>query len=417
MVITRYLPESNYLKIIQWLTAAIGFLPIIPYNVSSITMITWILILVLYPFLYKKQLHLRNSRFWVPFWFLTGNFFIFVISMVYTSDIREGLRFIESSLVMLILPLGFLIMSKLPIDTSVTVRYSTQVFWISTSLLCLYLLWSFYRLGHFSRFSEVNSFNSIFRDTADHLTRKHPTYLSLYFGFAMYLTCEKFARRKGFFLNILYGVILGILVVVVLLMASRTPIIAVIVSFLVVYFFKIRKKWLKAVFFIGFIIVSVLVVRLTPAIYSRVTEVSNTAFEPPVGVHHNSTNIRVGIIKCSLDIIKNNIWIGVGAGDDRTNLLNCYKRYPTDAYEIHFYNTHNQYLNILLLTGVFSLIFFIGTLFLIIKDSFHNKDFVLLFFIVLLCVGFITENLLSRQAGIVFFYYFVCLRVLFNRSI
>jgi len=152
----------------------------------------------------------------------------------------------------------------------------------------------------------------------------------------------------------------------------------------------------------------ILFVRLTPSIYSRVMETVHTEWKVPRGVYYNSTNLRVGIYKCTWQLISQQPLTGYGTGSDEKVLNECYAQFPTDAYQITYYNTHNQYLNFWLLTGIAGMLLFLFSLGYAFYVAVKHKDNVFLYFITLFTIGFLTENILSRQAGVVFYYFFLC---------
>jgi O-antigen ligase len=159
-----------------------------------------------------------------------------------------------------------------------------------------------------------------------------------------------------------------------------------------------------------------ILIRFTPSIYSRLIEIQQTALTVPVGDQYNSTNIRVGILQCSWEVIQKNIILGAGVGSEKPLLNECYAKFETVGYKNVYYNTHNQYLNLWLIAGIASLILFIYSLFYAARTAIRVKDHLLLFFIILISLTFLTENVLSRHAGIVFFYFFLCLMMAYHKQ-
>ena len=73
------------------------------------------------------------------------------------------------------------------------------------------------------------------------------------------------------------------------------------------------------------------------------------------------------------------------------------------------YNTHNEYLNQWLSFGLIGAILFIFILFMHYRKAFTTKNTLYLFLLIILSVTFFTENILSRQHGVVFFSLFTSL--------
>lgn len=102
---------------------------------------------------------------------------------------------------------------------------------------------------------------------------------------------------------------------------------------------------------------------------------------------------------------------GVGNGDVKEELNKKYELINQDKFDLTDYNAHNQYLNELSTKGVFGgfalIVFLIVGMFYGIK--YHNK---LLFLLLLInSISFITENVLTRNKGILFLFYFYCLLI------
>jgi len=75
----------------------------------------------------------------------------------------------------------------------------------------------------------------------------------------------------------------------------------------------------------------------------------------------------------------------------------------------HMLNFHNQYIETFADIGIFGLIIFIIIQIFNLKNSFQSKDFIHIAFAILMISLFLTESLLCRQRGVVFFISFYCL--------
>jgi O-antigen ligase len=125
---------------------------------------------------------------------------------------------------------------------------------------------------------------------------------------------------------------------------------------------------------------------------------------------HNSDYIRKRNWEHSLLAIKDNIYFGVGTGDGITK-LNEYRDKSWLEYYLN-YNTHNQYLEIILTHGIFGLLLFLILLAISLNFAIkHNKKF---YFIILLifAIEFIIEVYLARQHGVTFYSYMLTIGLL-----
>jgi O-antigen ligase len=282
--------------------------------------------------------------------------------------------------------------------------------------MALWVFFQYWRLDLFRQFAQADSFNTILRQTAEDVTDKHADYLSVYLVFSLFIATIRAVKKTTPLRRTLYALSIPLQGWLLFLLAARSPIIALVIGSLVICFLQIRKPVTRWIVLLGLTACFLVIIRLTPSIWSRIEEVHNTPLATPVGVYHNSTNIRVGIYKCTWELIRQYPLMGIGAGSDRRMLTECYAQFPTDVYQKTFYNTHNQYLNFWLLGGLPSLLLFLASMVWQCRQSLHRKDYIFLFFLLLMAVAFSTENILSRQAGIVFYYFFSCCFLFNTRS-
>lgn len=145
----------------------------------------------------------------------------------------------------------------------------------------------------------------------------------------------------------------------------------------------------------------------SPILKSRFTEITETALKPPVGIHHNSTNLRVAHWMCAVELVKVNYILGVGLGDTQDKMNDCYKSKNWSAVLYEFgYNCHSQYLQTYLGTGIIGFIALLTILIYPIILAYKIKDYVAISFFVLIFINAITESLFQRQKGILLFTFF-----------
>jgi O-antigen ligase len=167
----------------------------------------------------------------------------------------------------------------------------------------------------------------------------------------------------------------------------------------------------------GMLAVGVFLSSKVESIGGRFKEIFVTAWTPPVGIYHNSTNLRIGVYFCSIPLLKDNWLIGLGTGDVQAALNACYKeRGYSDVMYKDQLNTHNEYLNVWLNTGIVGFIVFLATLVIPCRAAYLKHNYFYLSFIILVMIVFLTENVLERQKGIVFYSFFNSL-LAFNLSI
>lgn len=106
----------------------------------------------------------------------------------------------------------------------------------------------------------------------------------------------------------------------------------------------------------------------------------------------------------SIQILKNNFFLGVGVGDIQDSLVNIYR-------ELRFrkinYNEHNQYFRFWLGSGVLTFLIYLVWIVKLLLKSIQRKDFILIYVAVTFSLFCFTESVLARQMGICFFVFFV----------
>src|SRR5690606_76336 len=84
----------------------------------------------------------------------------------------------------------------------------------------------------------------------------------------------------------------------------------------------------------------------------------------------------------------------------------CYAN-KSDILLMHRFNSHNQYLDVMIKAGLFGLLIFLSFLVINVKDAVKNKNEPLMIVIALYCILFLAENVLSRQSGVILFFYLI----------
>ena len=117
-----------------------------------------------------------------------------------------------------------------------------------------------------------------------------------------------------------------------------------------------------------------------------------------------SEDIRKGIYYCSWILAKESIWYGYGIGDVQEELNSCYSEsFDTNTYQLVEYNSHNQYLHVLLSAGIFGLLLFLLSLIIPLYLSLKQKNYSWFFFTLFIMGCFLTENIIDRHDGVIFF--------------
>jgi O-antigen ligase len=121
----------------------------------------------------------------------------------------------------------------------------------------------------------------------------------------------------------------------------------------------------------------------------------------------SSIGVRLTIMVCSNEVIKNNKFFGTGTGDVQKDLNRCYedKGYST----VKNMNAHNQYLEILLGSGIIGLLAILSVQYVFCRVALLERNYLFFSLIFILAFCFLTESILERQQGVMFYSFFSAL--------
>lgn len=104
-----------------------------------------------------------------------------------------------------------------------------------------------------------------------------------------------------------------------------------------------------------------------------------------------------------------NLWFtGLGQDASEESIKNKHKQYQL-FNEYRYFNFHNQYIQVFAELGVFGFILFVVMMLLNLKIALSNNNFLHFVFAFTMIVLFLTESVLCRQRGILFFITLYCI--------
>lgn len=366
----------------------------------------------------KHGIHLGN---WNKLYSLfVAMILLMTIALIYTNDISNGLKRIEYRLVYLIIPVLFFFTKHLITDD---LRYKCmRAFVWSTFLTSLFFLlnatYKTYKHASPNPLNEINqNFFSYFEFTSI-LENTHPIYFGVYVLFSLFIVGYDFLYSKGILtLNKTISiVVLMFFTCIVLLLNSfmLTGLLILTHFFFIKVFYQKRSTSIIPRFYL------VLLIIITMLASSRflVNKARGIDFKKDIqiedfsGTNFTALKARVAKNYCSIKLIRDNFWIGVGPGDAQSVLNTYYVENGFNYGKAQNFNSHNQYLTEWIYTGLFGVFLLIGTLSYLFIKSYKNKNLILFYLTFIISLLNFTESSLVRNKGIVFFVFFACL--LFN---
>ena len=235
----------------------------------------------------------------------------------------------------------------------------------------------------------------------------HPVYMAMYLALSILIMLhhlqENYALLSIAKKTTIIFLTFFFLGMILLLGARTTTAILMLIIVIGVVRLAITRKTYKPLMVLAFIpLIFAGVLFLNPHIQNRFFDVSASSYD------HSSYGglfARTKIWEPGIEVIKENFWFGVGTGDDQAELDKMFVKYNYPE-AVRVFNTHDQYLQTLISIGFIGLLVFLLLLYLQFKAAFTGKDRLYLYFLILFVAGCVTESMLQRHQGIVFFLLF-----------
>jgi len=240
-------------------------------------------------------------------------------------------------------------------------------------------------------------FSHQFREVISSTFHVHPTFLSTAWIWASFICFTQLI------LSLRNKVLMGSTLIFMAFMAGgRMPLIAAFIVLLIYILFQRNSTKAKIITASSALVLVLLNVFFNPVFSERMNELNalDTSYEE--GQMLSSTELRLGIWKCSISSIEENWLFGVGPGNTRHLLDNCYASYEQVEFFQTEFNTHNQYMHFWLSSGILGFTALIGVFLFVLIFAWKHQNVPLLYFTIFFGIICLTENYFSRQFGMMF---------------
>jgi O-antigen ligase len=353
-------------------------------------------------------------------------FLLFILSgLFFTADYREGFKFLEKNLAILILPL--LWPARDSTTGNVLMRKRIEQLFIGSMLVAglVCLVYATHnsieitggKIIFDSRilkdpridFQESITWggNYFFSDGLSPFI--HPSYFSLYLTLAFFILLQ---WKLRIYRNFIFGLFLALFfVVLIFLLSSKAGYFTMLAGAFLFMFMRLKENRPRKITVIALTTIlaaSVLLFITNPRFGDLVNKLNTQGFELDAdGIY--SYESRLLTWSSALGLIKEHPVEGVGVGDVENELLKYYQKKGYATPLERQYNAHNQYLETWLgagVTGILVLLMMLGRSFL---NFYKRGDIIPSLFVMMISIHFLFESMLDRYAGIVFFMFFYCL--------
>ncbi len=360
----------------------------------------------------KKWQRLKDGRWIMPFLIF---FLLHVLALLYSQNMSAALFEVEKKLAFLVLPL---VAATGPAPDAAIWKIFNRGFVLSCLALCVVSI--YFSLTQLGTQDAPHNFDV---QTADNFHRLnpnasptweffsyiqlgdwidvHPAYFSMYLIFCCGLLLQDMHQENR--IKALNTALIGFFIFFIALLSSRIAILSLAATLIYLLRHIFKANTLRIAFGGACVLILCLMVFINPISRYRIFQepITTSVEVTPSITQWNSVNLRMLEWKASLAGISNAWLMGVGPGDAQ-GVLNSYYSSFSNATSKLRYNCHNQYLQTTLELGVAGLLALTVCLFKPVMFSL-NPNPLFIAFIILFSLMCLTESMLARQKGIVFF--------------
>lgn len=335
--------------------------------------------------------HQKINPIKLKHYFFIGLYILICLSIWNTTDKVTWLNILFKNSFLWVLPLVF-IFAKKPGEATIQRLVS---FFGFCGVLCISidLVWI---LSHQQIYKEIIAKSgSITSVLGPYHTELGLLYSIAFTALWMSLLNQKEPIKKRIIIALLILFLMGLIII-----AQRFTLISLLLSglFFIGRELIITKNYKYLGYALLLFLAAIIVYQKVPAIKQKVIYTKNDIISLVENQNPNYLSIsqRWAANKCAIEVIKNNVFIGVAPADlkqemDEQYAQNSYWLIPQNRVFIH-----NQYLYFLASYGVILSVFiFIGGLIILFKEITHNIKF--LAFIIPIILHMFTDNTMERQ--------------------
>ncbi|MES2680261.1 MAG: O-antigen ligase family protein [Bacteroidota bacterium] len=362
---------------------------------------------------YKNLRQLFTFNFGVSFLF----YLMFIVGLTYTQDLKNGMFQIEQKLSLIVFPFLF---ATIPALSRRNLKLIFSFFVLVCLLASVYSVWAgaFVNYRH-NQLTTIDLANFTNQNLAGYIGT-HSTYFSMYIAFSIFIVFESLKNNSSKRQRLVYFTLIAWFVFFLFLLAARIVLIAFILIalvYLVKATLQTRKNYKLLLPVIGGGLILTLALSGTAYFKNRFSEIYSVNMSNLIGSNsENGVTQRFFFWKNSLDIIQRSPFIGHGTGDAHIEFKKQYADLllqnpgyqPSVVEAIRFfekqqYNSHNQFLQVLILFGATGLVVFLILFARCYYVCFKRKNILYFSFITIVFFSCLTECVFDRQFGVVFF--------------
>lgn len=374
-------------------------------NINSISIITLTTFSIFYFYKFRNfnfDLFKKLSPF-VFFFLLTS------ISYFYSSNKQEAVKIIIRLLPFVCFPIIFSIIKISKPEFLKIIKIF--VYW-----MCFLALYSHYNVIT-KLFQNNDSLYDLFTIKYSYITLSietiglHGTYYAYFLLVCIVFLVYLFFQERKKNVKTIYIIIMLYMSFFIFHLSARIPIIALFLFFnysIIYYFFKLKKIRKGILVLVLFYLTTIIVGYNVRVTRYRFQQIFGFRYGDGYGggIRHDDGIEKFNLWNSSFHA-NNNIIVGNGVGDANDAIIKSHHNFGHKKFAARKYNAHNQFIQTYVGLGLIGFIALV-LLFLYYFNLFYkNKHFIGYSFIFISIILFLTESILQRHHGIVFFSFII----------
>lgn len=238
----------------------------------------------------------------------------------------------------------------------------------------------------------------------------HATFFSMQIGLALVFMLSRLIKNTQPGVKLFHGFICLILLIGIIQLSSKSVFFALFLIVNIAVPFFILESRQRVHFIMTSVSISALVIAII-ATSGTFRERYLTELKEDFSHSKNNIDVEPRLMRWELaeGIIKQSPLIGHGAGSEIPLLKTQYFRNKFYVSYLNGLNAHNEYLSLLIKSGVAGLIVYVITLLYGFRAAIRKKDIVFFAFMTLIAVVSFSENVLDVDKGVIFYSFFFTL--------
>lgn len=339
---------------------------------------------------------------------LAALYLFYAAGYFYSEDKEAALTDLVLKLPVLLIPLAF---------SSITIFDKKEILLKIFHHACL--LSALYCLSRAAYFTLATDENHFYYAKLSVLV--HVGHYAMFLAFAAFVSLHFFLKSGSRRMKIFYSASFLLFAFVIVLLSARAQFLAflfLVYTGIIVFFFS-KKKFARGILILVLSITSCVSLPLIfPLAKERFVSAKNEMNEFFAGdrEHYNATSLRLMTWEAGVEVVKKNFFFGTGSGDVKKQLHEEARKKNYGIVAEKNLNYHNQFIQTWAATGLPGLLALISAIVLGLYSSIHKKEFFAVSFFMILSISFLTESVLERQTGVIFYSYFAALLTFAHRE-